>query len=518
MALDLFQTGVLCRCPGGGPGEDVRGQKDAGVKWAALNLGADPCVLGDPSVWDLRRTQYASAGIPVGPWKHCHSIADVKWLISIGEQWDSPFIGVNVEDVVADKLSLEELGKVLLDLWVNKYQKPVHMPTLPWVQNEQGWEHVSFAYITLEMFPEEGNGQLYLDKYQACIDHAFAEGAKLVTLLYSTKTARSAYPNVAHCLYTADNVTSWPEWKDTVPQVIPKKEAPPVADPWYSKPYKKGSAVGPSKLPRDLKFEVGNILQGDDVLAVKRIVSHAQRWLPWAPSQWDKRYSQPFAMGKGTGNVGESGVRGFQRQEGLPQTGIVDNVTYQRMRKALIPTGAREGDHILDTTSTQLIIAATKELAPAGKIAKIRAAMADFCERAESSEAFWHYTQNRPFSGFGVAPERNHEGDCSAYCILTYYWARQQAGILVPDPSGYRYTGYGNTWDDLDGHPRVTSGNYQVGDLAHYDGHVTICRKPGDASSSVWSSFGQESGPNSETLFYRGDFRFVVRPQMLPVT
>jgi hypothetical protein len=285
---------------------------------------------------------------------------------------------------------------------------------------------------------------------------------------------------------------------------------------WYDDPYKKGRAVGPEHLPRVLDPPNGNVEMGDDVTAIKRAMSHAQRWMPWAPSQWDNRYSKPFALGKGTGNVGDSGVRGFQRQEGLKQDGVLGDATYQHIRRALIPEGPRSGEHILDAISIALIKAAIAEFSPAGQTEKVRAAMADFCERAEDAERLWHYTQQRPFSGLGLAPERSHEGDCSSYCILTYCWARQQTNLLVPDPSKYRYTGYGNTWDDLDGHPRVTSGNYLIGDLACYDGHVTICRKPGNASSSVFSSFGQESGPEGTNLYYRGDLRFVVRPRLLP--
>lgn len=220
--LDLFQTGTYLRCPGGNI-ENAAVQKANGVHWAAMNIGSDPCVNHDPSVWVKAKEEYAKVGMPIGPWMHCRSMDDVIRVIDIGVLWNADFIGVNVEDVVGDKLSLKEVGGYLLDFWVNKFSKPVHMATLPWVENSQGWQYVSFCYLALEMFPLEGEGQKYLDQYQACIDHAFAEGAKRVTLLYSTTSPRSVYPAaVAHCLYTADNVTNWPEWKDTVPQVPPK--------------------------------------------------------------------------------------------------------------------------------------------------------------------------------------------------------------------------------------------------------------------------------------------------------
>ncbi len=230
MSLDLFQTGALLRCPGGNV-ENAAEQKANGVHWAALNIGKDPCVVNNPAVWQKVRANYAKAGVPIGPWQHCRSMADVIHVIDIGVQWQADFIGINVEDVVKDGISLQELGGYLLDFWVNPYGKPVHMPTLPWVQNEQGWQHVAFATLALEMFPLEGQGQIYLDQYERCIQHAFNEGAKKVTLLYSTTSPRSAYPPaVAHCLYTADNVTSWPEWHDSVPQVPPKPVTPPTPE------------------------------------------------------------------------------------------------------------------------------------------------------------------------------------------------------------------------------------------------------------------------------------------------
>lgn len=232
MSLDLFQTGTLLRCPGGNV-ENAAEQKANGIRWAALNIGRDPCVIGNPTVWNKVRAEYAKVSMPIGPWRHCRSMEDIENLIEVGIDWKADFIGCNLEDVVEDKLSLQEVGGYLLDFWVNAYSKPVHLPTLPWVQNEQQWQYVDFCYFALEMFPLEGQGQIYLDQYERCIQHAFNEGAKRVTLLYSTTSPRGVYPPaVAHCLYTADNVTSWPEWHDSVPQVPPKpKEDIPVPTP-----------------------------------------------------------------------------------------------------------------------------------------------------------------------------------------------------------------------------------------------------------------------------------------------
>lgn len=284
---------------------------------------------------------------------------------------------------------------------------------------------------------------------------------------------------------------------------------------WYDEPYKKGTAVGPASLPRVLRPpSPGEILRGYDALAFKRMTCRAGRWGIWDPSQWDQVYWSVFALGKGTGNIEDSGVRGVERQEGMAQNGVIDDALYQKYRRIRVPDGPHKGEPIMDGESARLLNLAMVEFGPGSKERKIREAITDFCLRSEANEERWHYTQKRPFTGLGVVPELTHENDCSSYAILAYYWARVTTGLKVPDPSGYAYAGYGNTWDNLDGHPRVTSGNYLVGDLAHYDGHVTICRKAGDADSSVWSSFGTEFGPDGLRLYYRGDFLKVVRPEL----
>ena len=285
---------------------------------------------------------------------------------------------------------------------------------------------------------------------------------------------------------------------------------------WYDEPYKKGTAVGPALIPRVLRPPAASeVMRGYDVLAFKRATCRAGRWGEWQPSEWDNVYWAVFALGKGTGNVSDSGVRGVERQENMIENGVIDDVLYQKYRRIRVPEGPHQGEPIFDGVAVQLLNQAVHEYGPGSKERRIREAISDFCQRAEAYESLWHYTQRRPFTGLGVEPERTHENDCSSYVILAYYWARKVTGLKVPDPSGYAYAGYGNTWDNLDGHPRVTSGNYLVGDLAHYNGHVTLCRKPGDANSSVWSSFGTEFGPDGLNLYYRGDFNKVVRPPLL---
>ena len=99
------------------------------------------------------------------------------------------------------------------------------------------------------------------------------------------------------------------------------------------------------------------------------------------------------------------------------------------------------------------------------------------------------------------------------YVIQAYHYAGRKTSLAVPDPSKQDYTGYGNTDYYEDDHTHVTA-PYKVGDLAHYSGHVTLCRRAGDAQTAVFSSHGSEAGPIPTSLHYRSDLRFVVRPPL----
>jgi hypothetical protein len=202
-------------------------------------------------------------------------------------------------------------------------------------------------------------------------------------------------------------------------------------------------------------------------------------------------------------------------QKSLPDvqdSGQYGRGTWEAARRARVLDGPNKGEYAMDAVGRDMIRKEWKANQEP-TVDDVRAALTDFCLRAESHEGVWTYTQRRPYSGLGDSPEEAHRNDCSSYVILAYYWARKVTGIAVPDPSGWAYNGSGNTWSDLDGHTRV-SGSYLVGDLAHYDGHVTLCRRAGDFNSSIWSSMGSDAGPDARKLYYRDDFLFVVRPEL----
>ncbi len=186
--------------------------------------------------------------------------------------------------------------------------------------------------------------------------------------------------------------------------------------------------------------------------------------------------------------------------------------SWEAMRSARVLDGPHKGEYAMDGVAQKLVQNEWKA-AQVPDTSDVRKAIAEFCQRAEAAESHWRYSQRRPYTGLNDSPEQGHINDCSSYVILAYHFAKERTGLAVNDPSKFNYSGAGNTWQDLDGHQKV-SGSYEVGDLCHYDGHVTICRKAGDSHSAVWSSMGSDAGPRTESMFYRDDFLFVVRPPL----
>jgi hypothetical protein len=149
---------------------------------------------------------------------------------------------------------------------------------------------------------------------------------------------------------------------------------------------------------------------------------------------------------------------------------------------------------------------------------RFREEIADYCALAESYQERWHYSQRRPYTGLGVAPQSWHLDDCSSYCSLVFWWAGHHTGHPVADPLGFHYAGWGNTGSALkylyDHHaPRD---KYRIGDMAIYGTesntkHMTVCRMEGPAVSALWSSFGREGGPEPHGLHYRDDLVGVYR-------
>jgi hypothetical protein len=155
---------------------------------------------------------------------------------------------------------------------------------------------------------------------------------------------------------------------------------------------------------------------------------------------------------------------------------------------------------------------------------KARGFIQRYCERAERTEPTKHYSQARPMTHLGLAPNIEWTADCSGYATGAFRWADKQAGFDVGDPNGLGYTGYGYTGTLYAENRRrrvPLDRKFFVGDMALYGpslsrtAHVTICRKNGTAATAVWSSHGSERGPYPVRLRYRADLLCVVRSEAL---
>ena len=147
-----------------------------------------------------------------------------------------------------------------------------------------------------------------------------------------------------------------------------------------------------------------------------------------------------------------------------------------------------------------------------------------YCERSEAAKQGIHYSQNRPMTHLGVAPERGFTADCSGFATSAFFWADKYMRARVDDPNGLGYQGFGWTGTLLFYNRKRTvplERLFYVGDMALYGTslsnttHVTICRRNGHAEDAVWTSHGSEAGPYPVLLRYRSDLLCVVRTEDL---
>jgi hypothetical protein len=126
---------------------------------------------------------------------------------------------------------------------------------------------------------------------------------------------------------------------------------------WWKQPYKGGPMIMVPGFPRPLyppdAAEHGKApsVDGPDVEAYKRTIARAGRW-PWQP--FDQSFSNGFAHGK-SGNVGETGVAGVQRQQDLDDTGWIGEKTFNTLRSIRVPTGPHAGEMAMDPYAASLI-------------------------------------------------------------------------------------------------------------------------------------------------------------------
>lgn len=193
---------------------------------------------------------------------------------------------------------------------------------------------------------------------------------------------------------------------------------------WWESAYKGAPMVAVKGFPRplyppDAKGYTPSA-PGSDVEGIKRTIARLGRW-PW--QAYDQAYSVAFARGKAGGNVGDSGVAGFQRQMKLEPTSNVGEKTFNALRSALVPVELpHAGEHGMDARSVELINAAWDRFKgkpqpepPSGSAAQARLATAKAEVGNKESPANSNNTK------YGAWYQMNGVPWCAIFCT----WADQ---------------------------------------------------------------------------------------------
>lgn len=325
--IDLFSPGAYARAAGGNQ-EIPQFQKQA-VDWIAWSINPDNGGGGGIAVWEKARQKWDAAGILNFPWLHCRNFADINRLIDVGLSQNSPAIGLNIEDVVADfPGQLAQVASVVQGRW----SKPVHMASLCWLQNGQGWQHMSFAVGALEMFYDEVPA---CRDVSGCVKHAFDEGLSKITLMYKTKLAPSEYDlSICHSLYTSDDIpptqAGWAAWTPVTPctRLVKETKVPLTVKQFpYTGPFYEGDRNHPT------------------IKGVKRGMIRL------------KYLDQ--TLGSETDDFGpdlREALRVFQREVGIvPASGNYGRGTWNALRYEKVLAGPNRGQYAMDALALRYV-------------------------------------------------------------------------------------------------------------------------------------------------------------------
>lgn len=246
--------------------------------------------------------------------------------------------------------------------------------------------------------------------------------------------------------------------------------------------------------------------KGNTALAVKRALAHLG-FLEWDPDHWDNQWNQKLS----------DAAAAWKVKRGLIPKGSTDGSWGEKAHTEMRGTWfGEEQKPAFDGESQRLLQEEKRGAAPpppsGSPEQRVREQITKFCEQG-IGEPDWYYSQARAIDR-EVNPNGPSTSDCSGSVIQMFWFAKQNTGANVPDPAQQGWSGYGNTNYYEDDWPTVTDGQYKVGDLAHYDGHVCCCYHAGNSETADWWSFGSEP-PSKRKLYYRSDFRKVVRPKLV---
>ena len=181
---------------------------------------------------------------------------------------------------------------------------------------------------------------------------------------------------------------------------------------------------------------------GDDIKAIKRVVSRAGFW-PWG--EFNKIYSDEFAHGvinKKTGKPfkGREGVAGFKGSMGLKSDGIWNENAHLKSQVIRVPKPKIHAGELAWDQFAYNLYKGYEWLTPAEEMLEDIYSWWDWMVGKEPSI---YYSQTRPIPMIRAGtkpPKLPFWGDCSG----TFIGAAWLAGAKSPD-TRYGYSGAGNT-------------------------------------------------------------------------
>lgn len=236
---------------------------------------------------------------------------------------------------------------------------------------------------------------------------------------------------------------------------------------------------------------------GDDVLAIKRVVSRYGCW-PWG--EFDDTYYNGFAHGHknklGIRIKGQEGVAGFEKKLGISATGNWGQGIHEKSQRVFIPNGMpHEGEPLWDQFSINLY-RGFEDLGPAEQMIND---IFEWWSWLVFREPAYHYSQERLIPIIRQRrkpPSMPNKGDCSG----TFIGCAWLAGAVSPDRF-YGYSGAGNTDSLIRSGIAINKSDIDTYVKTHYVAvfyghsmwnttHVVAAR-----NSHMFYSHGREAGP-----------------------
>ena len=213
---------------------------------------------------------------------------------------------------------------------------------------------------------------------------------------------------------------------------------------WWEQPYKGAPMISLPGFPRPLyppdSKSQGRTpsVNGPDVQAYKRVVWRLGRW-PGPASGFDNAFSNNFSHGK-SGNAGDSGIAGMQRQAKIDDTGWVGEKTFNFMRSVLIPEGikggpGKAGEYAMDAYAQSLLVNAWDQFG--GKEPPPTPTTALRVKALNKAITQLGVKESPPNSN--ITPYTQWYGMTGPWCAMFVTWAYEQSGDSPSFVKGKNY-------------------------------------------------------------------------------